>query len=335
MSELTVKDVFDIATKVATERKSDKLYVPIRLPREDFTRAWVKDRKAFTDYIDQIITSLNPINGLHVLMESGFFGAVLPEFEFIKNLGDADGLHKDVWQHTLHVINNAPNTLELRWSALCHDIGKAKTRKINRGRVTFHNHDIVGYHMVSNMDDRSGLFIGRESLRKTVSILVLNHLRPAQLSKNLTESSCRRLLKDVEGIENFRMLIALSRADTTTKHEHKRIKFKKATDALELEVERVLALDAMKKLPKYTMGKIIESFEVSDLKTHPNSMALYKAFENIRNTLELDLNEGKINAGPAEEIVRVFFSDKRYEYLVCEVSSLCKRIEDSNQKVSV
>jgi len=183
-----------------------------------------------------------------------------PELVAILNMADDPGssLHKNVWEHTLKVVGGVPNLLELRWSALLHDVGKARTRRIVRGRVTFHNHDVVGARIVDSLDQRLGLFVGEQTLKDTVRSLVLNHLRPAAYSPGWSDSAVRRLVVECGGEAGFRRLMQLSRADLTTKVLAKRQHARRRADALEARVVALLAEDARFRLPKLTMGLILE-----------------------------------------------------------------------------
>lgn len=215
------------------------------------------DPKELRRLVDEALCSQDPGSALEALLQSGEL-TLLPEIADIVALGDANGLHKDVWSHTKAVVAGVPNVLELRWSALFHDIGKAKTRRFVRGRVTFHNHDYVGAKMVDKIQDRLELFKGDAALLKTVRSLVLNHLRPASYNKNWSDSSVRRLLTEIGGPEEFKRLMCLSRADLTTKIPAKRQRAILRGNELERRVVGIIALDSRLKLPKLTMGIILE-----------------------------------------------------------------------------
>ena len=127
-----------------------------------------------------------------------------------------------------------------------------------QGKVSFHNHDIVGARMVDRIEQRTNLFRDDDSLYITVRLLVLNHLRPAGYKKSWTDSGVRRLLTDLGGLRNFERLMALSRADLTTKNPNKRNRALANAASLEERVAAVYAADRAPKLPKGTMGAILE-----------------------------------------------------------------------------
>lgn len=215
--------------------------------------------KELRTVLDTALTADDPGIQLERLLIDGTL-ADLPEINGIIRLGeDSHGLHKDVWEHTKAVVAGVPNTLELRWSALLHDIGKAKTRRIGaRGRVTFHNHDVVGARMVDALDSRLMLFSGEPLLASTIRLLVLNHLRPAAYKHDWPDSAIRRLLVDLGGLGAFQRLMCLSRADLTTKIPAKKLRALQRAAELELRVVDVIAHDNAPKLPKSTMGLIME-----------------------------------------------------------------------------
>lgn len=209
---------------------------------------------------------------------------LLPEIAEIVALGDANGLHKDVWSHTKAVVAGVPNLLEMRWSALLHDIGKAKTRRFIRGRVTFHNHDYVGAKMVDGIERRLSLFSNDETLLRTIRSLVLNHLRPASYNKNWSDSSIRRLLTEIGGPEEFKRLMCLSRADLTTKIPARRERAIARGNELERRINEIIALDSRLRLPKLTMTVVIEK----------SGKAPGPWVRKIQLELERQLNEGSI-----------------------------------------
>lgn len=233
-------------------------FVPRPFGRADYQNAWRLEPRRFRRLLDDLLCGRDPAVGLALLQRFDVLPAILPEISALRDLGDADGLHKDVWEHTLGVVSKVPADLELRWSALLHDVGKVATRRIERGKVTFHNHDVVGARIVDGIQRRIDLFQDDVALRRTVKALVLNHLRPASYKATWSDSAVRRMLNDCTDPGVFEKLMQLSRADLTTKVPAKRTRCMARADELEQRVARVRALDSAPRLPKGTMGIVIE-----------------------------------------------------------------------------
>jgi poly(A) polymerase len=229
------------------------------VPGGTIEEAWASDPKLARSLLDELLCAPHADVGLESLLQSGVISVLLPELLEIKGLGDdpISALHKDVWEHTKGVVMGTPNRPELRWGALMHDVGKARTRRVVRGKVSFNNHDVVGARMLSVLNQRVGLFAHDVGLFDTVHMLVLNHLRPANYSKTWGDSGVRRLLADVGGFENFERLMLLSRADLTTKNPKKRDAAVRRGNELVSRVQEVWLADTAPKLPKGTMGAVL------------------------------------------------------------------------------
>jgi poly(A) polymerase len=233
-------------------------YVPRLFSVGDYEALWSRNHKQVRKILDELLCAAHPGYGLDLMLRFGALEGLIPELVAIKGMGDAKGLHKDVWEHTKAVVDGVPNQLELRWGALFHDIGKARTRKFVSGRVTFHNHDVVGACMVDSIQSRLNLFGDDAVLLHTVRNLVLRHLRPAGYKQSWSDSAVRRLITECGDEDFFSKLMLLSRADLTTKRLNIREKAVARADALEKHVAKILKVDTAPKLPKFTMGIILE-----------------------------------------------------------------------------
>lgn len=255
-------EVLELCARASREVVPADVTVPKIFTVAEYEATWRLDPVRVRRILDDLLCGAYPDTGLELLMQSGALDALFPELVAVKNLGDENGLHKDVWEHSKQVVKGVPADVELRWSALLHDVGKAKTRRITktpRGqtKVTFHNHDVVGAKMIDRLDARLGLFATAPRLHDTVRTLVLNHLRPASYSPTWTDSGVRRLVADLGGPAGFAQLMQLSRADLTTKRSLVRALCVARANDLEARVNQVLCADASPKLPKGTMGLII------------------------------------------------------------------------------
>ena len=119
---------------------------------------------------------------------------------------------------------------------------------------------------------------------RTVRYLVLEHLRPAGYDPRWTDSAVRRLITECGDNRFFEKLMLLSRADLTTKNPKKRERCGRRADELVARVERVIAADSAPKLPKGTMGIIIENGFVT----------VGPALGKVRADLERALLDGRL-----------------------------------------
>jgi poly(A) polymerase len=192
------------------------------------------DRVMLGDYADE---------GLDALLASGVLEALLPEVKAMVGFGDGEWRHKDVWKHTKQVVTQSTRKLEVRWSALFHDIGKVKTRSISpEGEVHFFGHAEVGARMFDKLERRQRLFQSDETLRAEIRFLVLHHLRASQYDGNWTDSAVRRFAREIGPY--LEDLLCLSRADITTKRPEKKRRGVALIDELGERIGKLAAEDA-------------------------------------------------------------------------------------------
>jgi poly(A) polymerase len=253
-------ELLELCKRGSYEGAPPDIVVPHVFTIGEFEDLWRREPARVRRLLDDLLCGPLPADGLELLMKSGALEALVPEIREMRGLGEdsRSALHKDVWEHTKRVVAGVPDQLELRWGALMHDIGKARTRRFTNGRVTFHAHDVVGARMLDAIEQRLDLFRDDATLFTTVRALVLNHLRPAGYKKTWTDSGVRRLLNDLGGLRNFERLMTLSRADLTTKVPTKRQRALNRAAELEERVKQVYADDTAPKLPKGTMGVVME-----------------------------------------------------------------------------
>jgi poly(A) polymerase len=191
--------------------------------------------------LSKLLLGAAPRAGLQLLVDTGLADHVLPELPALRMAADEHGQHKDVYAHTLQVLDQAIDLesspdLVLRWAALLHDVGKPATRRFEGdGRVTFHHHEAVGARMA-----RARLKELRYSkdLVEDVAQLVFLHLRfYGYGSGEWTDSAVRRYVVDAGPL--LPRLHKLVRSDCTTRNKRKALALKQAYDALEERIARL------------------------------------------------------------------------------------------------
>jgi poly(A) polymerase len=194
-----------------------------------------------------------PAAGVALLVDTGVADYVLPEVPMLRLESDEHFRHKDVYQHSLTVLNQAigledryglSQDLVLRLAALLHDIGKPRTRsRLPDGRVAFHHHEVVGARMarIRLTELRYGKDIAAD-----VSRLVELHLRFHGYGEaEWTDSAVRRYVTDAGPL--LTRLHALTRADCTTRNKAKALRLEHAYDDLE---DRIAELAEQEELAK-------------------------------------------------------------------------------------
>jgi poly(A) polymerase len=202
--------------------------------------------------LSKLLLGAAPRDGLEVLVESGLAEVVLPELPALRMAADEHGQHKDVYAHTLQVLDQAIDLedegpdLVLRWAAVLHDVGKPATREfLPGGRVTFHHHEVVGARMARK---RLKALRYPSNLIDEVAQLVFLHLRfYGYRSSEWTDSAVRRYVVDAGAL--LPRLHKLVRSDCTTRNKRKAAALSGAYDTLEARIAELKAkeeLDAIR-----------------------------------------------------------------------------------------
>ena len=201
------------------------------------------------DELDKLMAGADPSRGIDLLVETGLAVWSLPELIALRECRDPLHRHKDVYAHTLAVVDNAIDLEEdgpdliLRWAALLHDIGKPKTRRIHDdGTVTFHHHEVEGARLTRT---RLRELRFDKARVKAISELVRLHLRFHTYKMGWTDSAVRRYVNDAG--ELLERLNQLTRADVTTGNPRKAARIQARMDELE---ERIVALKEQEELDK-------------------------------------------------------------------------------------
>lgn len=249
------------------------------------------------DELTKIIMSPNPRIGITTLVETGIAELVLPEIPKLQLEIDEHHHHKDVYEHTLTVLEQAiahenrlgGANLVIRLAALMHDVGKPKTRAlIAGGGVSFHHHEVVGARLTK---ERLKTLRFDGNTVDDVATLVALHLRfHGYGDGEWTDSAVRRYVRDAG--ELLTHLHVLTRADCTTRNKRKAESLALTYQSLEERIDELMEKEELSKIRPDLDGE-----EVMRLLQLKPSRAVGDAMDFL---LELRLERGPLGAGLAE-----------------------------------
>lgn len=198
-------------------------------------------RERIAAELNRLLIAPAAARGLALLHETDLLRWVLPEVVPMAEDTGA-GRHKDIWLHTLRVVEQSPPRLAVRWAALLHDAAKPMTRSVDaRGEVHFFGHERVGADLARKALRR---LKQERALIDRVAGLVEMHLRPASYDSTWTDSAVRRLM--LEAGDLWDDLLDLAAADVTSARAHRQREAARRIAALReharrLEEEHALA----------------------------------------------------------------------------------------------
>ncbi|GBL33214.1 CCA-adding enzyme [Actinomycetota bacterium] len=260
------------------------------------------------DEFIKIMMSPSPRLGITLLVETGLADYFLPEVPKLKLEIDEHHHHKDVYEHSLTVLEQAialedrlagPN-LTLRLAALLHDIGKPKTKQlIAGGGVTFHHHEVVGARMSK---ERMKKLRFDNHIINDVSQLVFLHLRfHGYGSGEWTDSAVRRYVRDAG--ELLTHLHLLTRADCTTRNKKKAEGLARTYDQLEERIQLLMQQEELNKIRPDLSGEQI--MEILGIKPSPT---VGKAYDFL---LELRLEDGPLGEEKAKKALLTWWREQK------------------------
>ena len=218
------------ATKLSTPQLQFRITPEcMEAMRRNRNRLQILTRERIAEELNKMLVVPKPSKAFRLMDEAGLLDLILPSLTALKGVNVMEGKgHKDNFDHTLQVLDNVaelemesrpePNVW-LRWAALLHDVGKARTRRYDPSvGWTFHGHEVVGGRMVPKIF--ASLKLPQNEKMDYVKKLVELHLRPiALVTEEVTDSAVRRLL--FEAGDDIDDLMILCHGDITSKNLRK------------------------------------------------------------------------------------------------------------------
>ncbi|WP_370289323.1 CCA tRNA nucleotidyltransferase [Nocardioides sp.] len=266
------------------------------------------------DELVKLICAPHPREGLELLVGTGLADHVLPELPALRLERDEHHRHKDVYDHTLTVLEQAielePRLNERadlpapdfvsRFAALMHDVGKPRTRRfLDDGTVTFHHHDVVGAKITRKR--MRALKFSNDQIEAVGSLVEL-HLRfHGYGSGEWTDAAVRRYVRDAG--DQLERLHVLTRADCTTRNKRKAERLRRTYDDLEQRIDRLSAEEELASIRPDLDGNQIMTI----LGIEPGR----EVGEAYKFLLELRLDNGPMSEDDATAALRQWWAERQ------------------------
>ena len=259
------------------------------------------------DELVKLVCAPDPRAGLRVLVETGLAAHVLPELPALALERDEHHRHKDVYEHTLTVLEQsidledrlpgpAPDFVS-RFAALMHDVGKPRTRRfLDDGSVTFHHHDVVGAKITRK---RMRALKFSNDVTDAVATLVELHLRfHGYGDGGWTDSAVRRYVRDAGPL--LAWLHVLTRADCTTRNQRKADRLRRSYDDLEDRIARLSEQEELAAIrPDLDGNQIMEILGIGP------GREVGQAYQHL---LELRMDRGPMSSEAATAALREWWA---------------------------
>ncbi|MEW9266554.1 CCA tRNA nucleotidyltransferase [Kineococcus endophyticus] len=258
--------------------------------------------------LEKTLLAADPVAGLRLLVDTGLAAHVLPELPALQLEIDEHHRHKDVYEHSLTVLEQAidlegdpvpgPDLL-LRMAALLHDVGKPRTRRFEEGGgVSFHHHEVVGAKMVAKR--LKALRFDNDTI-KAVARLTELHLRfHGYGDGEWTDSAVRRYVTDAGPL--LERLHRLTRSDCTTRNARKAKRLSDAYDDLEARIARLREQEELDSIrPDLDGNAIMQLLGIGP------SRVVGRAYQHL---LGLRMDRGPLGAEEAERELRAWWAEQ-------------------------
>ena len=286
----------------------------IKAMTEEKDRLTIVSAERIRDEFSKLLLTDRPRVGLDLLVRTGLADVFLPELSALRLERDEHHRHKDVYAHSLTVLEQAidlerarghrPDLIG-RLAALLHDIGKPRTRRFEgHGKVTFHHHDVVGAKMVRKR--MKTLRYSSDEIDQVAKLIEL-HLRfhgyadsVDQQAPGWTDSAVRRYVRDAG--DQLERLHILTRADCTTRNQRKATRLRRAYDELEWRIDELAKQEELEAMRPDLDGNQI--MQVLDLPPGPE---VGRAYQYL---LEQRIENGPLGADRATELLRTWWANR-------------------------
>jgi len=276
--------------------------------RDMAERITIVSAERVRDELVKLVCAPYPRRGLTLLVETGLAAHVLPELPALALERDEHQRHKDVYEHTLTVLEQ---TIELehrlgggpdfvaRFAALMHDVGKPRTRRFpGDGTVTFHHHDVVGAKLTRKR--MKALRFSNDTI-DAVSRLVELHLRfHGYGTGEWTDSAVRRYVRDAG--DELERLHVLTRADCTTRNRRKADRLRRTYDDLE---QRIARLEEEEELA--SLRPALDGNQIMAILGLPPGREVGEAYKHL---LELRMDQGPMTEEAAQEALLTWWQQR-------------------------
>jgi poly(A) polymerase len=261
------------------------------------------------DELTRLLLAPHPRAGLELMVGTGLADHVLPELPALQLEIDEHHRHKDVYQHSLTVLEQAIGMedriadggpdLVVRLAALLHDIGKPRTRRFEpAGGVSFHHHEVIGARLARR---RLSELRYPKQVVDDVGHLTELHLRfHGYAGGEWTDSAVRRYVRDAGPL--LSRLHVLTRADSTTRNRRKALALQRSYDDLERRIATLAEQEELERIRPDLDGNAIMAI----LGIPPGP----KVGEAYRYLLELRMESGPLGEDKAREALLTWWEGR-------------------------
>ena len=301
-------DILTLAPQIAAGTPTSEEPEPWR---QDIGRLIDHGPEAALACLDAVVSGPFVAEALDWLEGVGALGVWLPEVQALKGFHESSPVHhKDLWAHTLEVVQRTPADADLRWVALLHDIGKVATRALStRGQVSFHGHERLGAWLSLGIAGRLGMAPARS---RRIAFIVEHHARVNAYDSSWSDRAVRRLIRDAG--EHLEDMLRFSNADYTTKRAKRASKIRARLCELSERIETLMAKARVEAPLPSGFGRTL--CEAMRMKPGPEVGSMIR-------WLEGQIDEGVLEAGrPAEFYIAALRTQGRDEEAKAPLSEI-------------